>query len=111
MSQMKAAVEQGMLMPTCEFVVIDNKNVNDLLRHIDDVVIAFVESRLKKDRKFDSIAVQFAGDHGQGAFNAGAKIILYDSNGIFVEWVVEKVGMIDCANDTYNILKQTIKPA
>jgi hypothetical protein len=50
----------------------------------------------------------FLVDHGQKVFGASIKNILWDVDWNVVEASVEKVGHIECTEDTYEILEATI---
>ena len=54
------------------------------------------------------VAIVFGGDHGQGAFRASVKILLYFANGVPPEEHEIDVAHVKCKKDNYDILKKSI---
>jgi hypothetical protein len=86
---------------------VGQEKISHWYRPIDDVVINLLENEWNH-LDFHRMDIVFGGDHGQSVFGAAVKIILWSLDWTIVASSVQKIGHIECAKDTYEILKATI---
>jgi hypothetical protein len=108
-------LEEGALMPTTHSVELKGKKNTFWYKDIQEAVTHCLNLDSKAYTydyftHFDSLDVVVGGDHGQRKFRMVMRLIYRNKSNSEVPAVMPtiKVGHIDCAKDTHEILENTI---
>jgi len=110
-------LEDGVLHPISDSVVVDKEMITFWYRNIDEVVLHRLKTEFKFRGKeyfqqfgFNSIDIVFGADHGARRFRAAIKVIFRNKENTTVSpfSVVITVGNIYCSKESREILEKTI---